>query len=167
MTVKRDRDLLLRYYVHEEEKPEICRALGLDSLHFNRVLYRAKQRFREILERSGDPQLTLELNRYNLEYNLSPYAINETPFKRTEQEIHTKLAEVRAIGGGLTSYTKVMLAKSAITQVAGACPTPPTVPGLTTWVTSPAQFRCSAISTSWLWPQQTRSQSPVAAIAWA
>jgi len=53
MTVKRDRDLLLRYYVHEEEKPEICRALGLDSLHFNRVLYRAKQRFREILERSG------------------------------------------------------------------------------------------------------------------
>ena len=55
----------------------------------------------EILERSGDPQLTLELNRYNLEYNLSPYAINDTPFKRTEQEIHTKLAEVRAIAGDM------------------------------------------------------------------
>ena len=53
MSVKRDRELLLRYYVYEEEKPEICRALGLDSLHFNRVLYRAKQRFREILEGSG------------------------------------------------------------------------------------------------------------------
>ena len=52
MPVKRDRDLLLRYYVYEEEKSEICRALGLDSLHFNRVLYRAKHRFREILERS-------------------------------------------------------------------------------------------------------------------
>ena len=53
MPVKRDREVLLRYYVHEEEKPEICRSLGLDSLHFNRVLYRAKQRFREILEHSG------------------------------------------------------------------------------------------------------------------
>lgn len=54
MSVKRDRELLLRYYVYEEEKAEICRALGLDSLHFNRVLYRAKQRFREILERSAE-----------------------------------------------------------------------------------------------------------------
>ena len=54
MPVKRDRELLLRYYVYEEEKPEICRSLGLDSLHFNRVLYRAKNRFREILERSEE-----------------------------------------------------------------------------------------------------------------
>jgi RNA polymerase sigma-70 factor (ECF subfamily) len=54
MTVKRDRELLLRYYVYEEEKPEICRALGLDSLHFNRVLYRAKNRFRKILEHSAE-----------------------------------------------------------------------------------------------------------------
>jgi len=52
MSVKRDREVLLRYYVYEEEKSEICRTLGLDSLHFNRVLYRAKQRFREILEHS-------------------------------------------------------------------------------------------------------------------
>ena len=55
----------------------------------------------EILARSGDPQLTLELNRYNLEYNLSPYAITDTPFRRTEQEIHTKLAQVRAIAADM------------------------------------------------------------------
>jgi len=47
----RDRQLLLRYYVSEEEKDRLCADLGLDSLHFNRVLFRARQRFKEILER--------------------------------------------------------------------------------------------------------------------
>jgi RNA polymerase sigma-70 factor (ECF subfamily) len=47
----RDRQLLLRYYVSEEEKDRLCEDLGLDSLHFNRVLFRARQRFKEILER--------------------------------------------------------------------------------------------------------------------
>lgn len=49
----RDRQLLLRYYVSEEEKESLCSDLGLDSLHFNRVLFRARQRFKEILERHG------------------------------------------------------------------------------------------------------------------
>jgi RNA polymerase sigma-70 factor (ECF subfamily) len=47
----RDRQLLLRFYVAEEGKDRICADLGLDSLHFNRVLFRARQRFRELLER--------------------------------------------------------------------------------------------------------------------
>jgi len=47
----RDRQLLLRFYVAEEEKDAICAALALDSLHFNRVLFRARQRFKELLER--------------------------------------------------------------------------------------------------------------------
>jgi len=50
----RDRQLLLRFYVAEEEKERICADLGLDSLHFNRVLFRARQRFKELLERSGN-----------------------------------------------------------------------------------------------------------------
>ena len=54
MPVKRDRELLIRLYVYDQDKQEICRALGLDSLHFNRVLFRAKDRFMKILERSGD-----------------------------------------------------------------------------------------------------------------
>jgi len=48
----RDRQLLLRFYVGEEDKERICADLGLDSLHFNRVLFRARQRFKELLERS-------------------------------------------------------------------------------------------------------------------
>lgn len=47
----RDRQLLLRFYVAEEEKESICADLGLDSLHFNRVLFRARQRFKDLLER--------------------------------------------------------------------------------------------------------------------
>jgi RNA polymerase sigma-70 factor (ECF subfamily) len=53
MPVERDREVLRRYYIYDQDKPEICRALGLDSLHFNRVLHRAKGRFRKILEESG------------------------------------------------------------------------------------------------------------------
>jgi RNA polymerase sigma-70 factor (ECF subfamily) len=36
-------------YVHQEDKDSICRELNLDSLHFNRVLHRAKQRFRDLM----------------------------------------------------------------------------------------------------------------------
>jgi RNA polymerase sigma-70 factor, ECF subfamily len=50
MTVARDRDLLLRFYVEDEDKASICSALGVDSAHFNRILFRAKQRFRALLE---------------------------------------------------------------------------------------------------------------------
>lgn len=52
LPVERDRQLLLRFYVAEEEKERICADLGLDGLHFNRVLFRARQRFKESLERS-------------------------------------------------------------------------------------------------------------------
>jgi gamma-glutamyl:cysteine ligase YbdK (ATP-grasp superfamily) len=57
----------------------------------------------EILAAAADPQLTLELNRYNLEYNLSPFAMNAEPFLSTEQEILRKLeflGEVAAGHGG-------------------------------------------------------------------
>lgn len=47
----RDRQILIRFYVWEEDKGRICADLGLDSLHFNRVLFRARQRFKELLAR--------------------------------------------------------------------------------------------------------------------
>ena len=53
MPMKRDREILTRFYVQDQDKEEICRALGLDSLHFNRVLFRAKNRFRKLLESSA------------------------------------------------------------------------------------------------------------------
>ena len=53
MPMRRDREILTRFYVEDQDKDEICEALGLDSLHFNRVLFRAKKRFRKILEKSA------------------------------------------------------------------------------------------------------------------
>ncbi len=47
----RDREILSRYYIAGEEKEEIRRDFGLSDLHFNRVLYRARQRYRELFER--------------------------------------------------------------------------------------------------------------------
>ncbi len=52
MSPDRYRQILLRFYVAEEDKQRICRDLGLTALHFNRLLFRARQRFRQVLERS-------------------------------------------------------------------------------------------------------------------
>jgi RNA polymerase sigma-70 factor (ECF subfamily) len=49
----RDREILMAVYVRDEDKDEICARLGIDSTHFNRVLFRAKQRFRELLVHRG------------------------------------------------------------------------------------------------------------------
>ena len=46
----RDRQILYRFYIAEDKKESICEDFGLSSLHFNRVLFRARRRFKEILE---------------------------------------------------------------------------------------------------------------------
>ena len=45
----RDREILYRFYLAEERKEAICEELGLSTRHFNRVLFRARQRFKELL----------------------------------------------------------------------------------------------------------------------
>lgn len=50
LTVPRDREVLFRYYVAEEESARICADLGLDGDHFYRVLHRARQRYRQLWE---------------------------------------------------------------------------------------------------------------------
>lgn len=42
----RDREILNRFYVNEEDKDIICEDLNLTSQHFNRVIYRAKMRMK-------------------------------------------------------------------------------------------------------------------------
>src|SRR3954469_22463422 len=51
---ERDRQVLLRFYIAEEDKDRISADYGLSSLQFNRVLHRARQRYKELLtERLG------------------------------------------------------------------------------------------------------------------
>lgn len=49
----RDRLILIRFYLEEEDKALICKQLDLESAHFDRVLYRAKQRLRKLMEKTG------------------------------------------------------------------------------------------------------------------
>ncbi|HUK01882.1 MAG TPA: sigma-70 family RNA polymerase sigma factor [Steroidobacteraceae bacterium] len=53
LSLPRDREVLVRFYLHEEPKESICRSLELTDLQFNQVLWRARQRFGEILRKSG------------------------------------------------------------------------------------------------------------------
>ena len=48
LKVERDREVLLRYYIAEEDKDRICADLGLTSLQFNSVISRALKRFKEL-----------------------------------------------------------------------------------------------------------------------
>ena len=49
----RDREILVRFYLREEEKDAICRDLALEADQFDKVLHRARTRLRELLEASG------------------------------------------------------------------------------------------------------------------
>jgi RNA polymerase sigma-70 factor (ECF subfamily) len=55
----RDRELLIRFYLEDESKEAVCAALGLSDDHFNRVLFRARNRFRALLERHGYGKMDL------------------------------------------------------------------------------------------------------------
>jgi RNA polymerase sigma-70 factor (ECF subfamily) len=57
LKTERDRQVLLRFYLAEDDKDQICADLGLDSLHFNRVLFRARQRFKKLLEGAAGEHL--------------------------------------------------------------------------------------------------------------
>lgn len=53
LTSPRDREVLVRFYLREEERADLCSSLGLTDLQFNRVIFRARERFRELLEQKG------------------------------------------------------------------------------------------------------------------
>jgi RNA polymerase sigma-70 factor (ECF subfamily) len=48
---ERDRQILFRFYIAEDDKERICADLGLTPLHFNRVLFRARERYRDLYQR--------------------------------------------------------------------------------------------------------------------
>jgi len=53
---QRDREVLFRYYIAEEDKDKICGDLGLTRLQFNNVIFRATARFKELYVRKiGEP----------------------------------------------------------------------------------------------------------------
>jgi len=53
MPVARDREILARFYLREEDRDVVCRALGIEASHFHRVVHRARERFRQLLDQAG------------------------------------------------------------------------------------------------------------------
>jgi RNA polymerase sigma-70 factor, ECF subfamily len=51
MRNERDIQVLFRYYLAEDDKERICADLGLTSLHFNRVVHRARERYLELYKK--------------------------------------------------------------------------------------------------------------------
>jgi RNA polymerase sigma-70 factor, ECF subfamily len=52
----RDRQLLFRFYLADDSKEEICAALGVEPERFNKVLFHARERLRELWERTEKRQ---------------------------------------------------------------------------------------------------------------
>lgn len=53
LSMPRDRIIVERFYLDEEDKETICRDLGVTSAQFNLVISRARQRMRRLLETRG------------------------------------------------------------------------------------------------------------------
>jgi RNA polymerase sigma factor (sigma-70 family) len=53
LPLSRDREVLERLYIHEEPRAQIRESLRLTDVQFNQVLWRARQRFGDILRRNG------------------------------------------------------------------------------------------------------------------
>jgi RNA polymerase sigma-70 factor (ECF subfamily) len=53
MSSQRDRAILVRFYLDEEDKENICRDLWLSPLQFDKIVHRARGRLRKLLESGG------------------------------------------------------------------------------------------------------------------
>lgn len=50
LTVERDKELLRSYFIYEKTKQQICQNLDLSPEHFDRVLFRARQRLKQLIQ---------------------------------------------------------------------------------------------------------------------
>jgi len=53
LTVDRDKHILRRFYLVGDDKDELCKEFDLTPAHFDRVLYRARERFKVLWEESA------------------------------------------------------------------------------------------------------------------
>lgn len=93
MPVARDRDVLVRFYLDDEDRETICRELGLSEEHFNRVIFRARNRFRELIEHRGFRKADL------LTIAAIGVCISSTGSGALSPAFHAALASSLALGG--------------------------------------------------------------------
>lgn len=49
LKVERDKEILRDFFIYEKSKEQICKEMGLKTEHFDRVLFRARQRLKQII----------------------------------------------------------------------------------------------------------------------
>ncbi len=50
----RDREILVRVYLYDQDADQVCRELGIHASHYKRVIYRARERFRTLIDQRYD-----------------------------------------------------------------------------------------------------------------
>jgi RNA polymerase sigma-70 factor (ECF subfamily) len=63
MNTPRDKELLYRFYILQQEKPLICKAMALSVEGFDHVISRARRRFRELIVQKNPSADLLETDR--------------------------------------------------------------------------------------------------------
>lgn len=91
LPTERDKQILMRFYKYGEEKAVICQALDLSSDHFDRVLFRARQRFKQILR----TKLNLDIQQVSLAHLLSFAALFGTAQIAMADSEHILFDEMR------------------------------------------------------------------------
>ena len=51
---RQDADVLIRFYLREEDKESICASEGFGSTQFNNIVWRAKERLKRRLQARGE-----------------------------------------------------------------------------------------------------------------
>ena len=54
LKIQRDKDILFGFYFNDDNKQTICKQFDLKSEHFDRVLYRAKLRLKELIDKRNN-----------------------------------------------------------------------------------------------------------------
>lgn len=54
LPTSRDRDILTQFYFEDQNKIQVCENLELSPAHFDRVIYRAKQRLKALIEAKSE-----------------------------------------------------------------------------------------------------------------
>ncbi len=60
LPTERDRIILTKYYLEEADRDALCKQLDIDSVHFSRVIFRAKQRLKVLLSNENLLNFTSE-----------------------------------------------------------------------------------------------------------
>lgn len=85
LPTKRDKDLLYRYFVYGQSKNIICDELNLSAEHFDRVLYRARSRLKQVLQ----VKLGVEATKFGISHLLAIMLASYVPTKYVVEAEHT------------------------------------------------------------------------------